>query len=89
MNSRNFGELLLKQVLWFAQRNKYDLTYLTAFPKQAFLIDLLSYYGFKETIKLPNGETVLEKPILIGAFARALMRRGCARTRSTTRRESY
>jgi ribosomal protein S18 acetylase RimI-like enzyme len=30
-----FGELLLKQVLWFAQRNKYDLTYVTAYPKHA------------------------------------------------------
>jgi hypothetical protein len=38
-----FGELLLKQVLWFAQSNFYDLVYLTAFPQQAFLIDLLSY----------------------------------------------
>ncbi len=45
-----FGELLLKQVLWFAQRNKYDLTYVTAYPKHAFLIDLLDYYGFRQTI---------------------------------------
>jgi hypothetical protein len=35
-----FGELLLKQVLWFAQHNKYDLAYVTVYPKQAFLIDL-------------------------------------------------
>jgi GNAT superfamily N-acetyltransferase len=61
-----FGELLLKQVLWFAQRNKYDLTYVTAFPKQAFLIDLLSYYGFRETKKMQNGEIMLEKPIMTG-----------------------
>jgi hypothetical protein len=63
-----FGELLLKQVLWFAQRNRYDLIYLTAFPKQAFLIDFLLYYGLKETMKLPNGEIVLEKPMLSGAL---------------------
>ena len=44
-----FGKLLLKQALWFAQHNKYDMTYVTAFPKQAFLIDLLAYYGFKHT----------------------------------------
>lgn len=64
-----FGELLLKQVLWFAQKNRYDLTYVTAFPKHAFLIDLLSYYGFKETRKMANGEIVLEKPIATGALA--------------------
>jgi len=63
-----FGELLLKQVLWFAQRNKYDLTYVTAFPKHAFLIDLLSYYGFKETMKMDNGEIMLEKTILAGVL---------------------
>jgi hypothetical protein len=27
-----FRELILKQVLWFAQRNKRDLIYVTAFP---------------------------------------------------------
>jgi GNAT superfamily N-acetyltransferase len=36
-----FGELLLKQLLWFAQRNDYDLIYVTAYPKHAFLIELL------------------------------------------------
>jgi GNAT superfamily N-acetyltransferase len=58
-----FGELLLKQVLWFAQRNGYDLIYVTAYPKHAFLIDLLAYYGFQETMKLPNGEIKVEKVI--------------------------
>jgi GNAT superfamily N-acetyltransferase len=61
-----FGELLLKKALWFAQHNKYDLTYLTAYPKQAFLIDLLSYYGFKCTKTRPNGELVLEKTLVTG-----------------------
>jgi GNAT superfamily N-acetyltransferase len=61
-----FGELLLKQVLWHAQHNKYDLVYLTAFPKQALLIGLLKYYGFEETVTLQNGEVVLEKPLLTG-----------------------
>jgi ribosomal protein S18 acetylase RimI-like enzyme len=63
-----FGELLLKQVLWFAQRNKYDLTYVAAYPKHAFLIDLLDYYGFRQTKKMANGEIVLEKPIAKGAL---------------------
>lgn len=61
-----FGELLLKQVLWFAQHNSYDLAYVTAFPKHAFLISLLSYYGFKQTKKLPNGEVMLEKSFTSG-----------------------
>jgi ribosomal protein S18 acetylase RimI-like enzyme len=62
-----FGELLLKQSLWFAQRNGYDVVYLTAFPKQTLLIELLSYYGFHETISLANGELTFEKPLLKGA----------------------
>jgi hypothetical protein len=62
------GELLLKQVLWFAQRNNYDLIYVTAFPKHAFLIDLLSYYGFKETEKVASGEIKSEKSILTGVL---------------------
>jgi GNAT superfamily N-acetyltransferase len=61
-----FGELLLKQVLWFAQRNRYDLTYVTVYPKHAFLIDLLGYYGFRQTIKMGSGEIVLEKPMAKG-----------------------
>lgn len=63
-----FGELLLKQILWFAQHNRYDLAYLTAYPKQAFLIDLLSHYGFKHTKTRPNGELVLEKAFVTGAL---------------------
>jgi len=61
-----FGELLLKQVLWHAQLNNYDLVYVTAFPKHAFLISLLNYYGFAETNQLANGEVMLEKVILKG-----------------------
>jgi hypothetical protein len=61
-----FGELLLKQVLWFCQRNSYDLTYITAYRKHAFLIDLLSYFGFQETRQMPNGEIMLEKTITKG-----------------------
>ena len=43
------GELLLKQVLWFAQSNRYDVVYLTTFSQQTTLIDLLEYYGFTST----------------------------------------
>ena len=42
--------------------------YVTAYPKQAFLIDLLAYYGFQETMKMGNGEIMLEKPIAKGAL---------------------
>ena len=55
------GELLLKQVFWFAQSNAYDLIYLTTFPKQEALISLLDYYGFSQTQIRPNGELVYEK----------------------------
>lgn len=58
-----FGELLLKQILWFAQRNAYDLTYLTTFPTQTFLIQVLEFYGFEQTLRRENGELFYEKQI--------------------------
>lgn len=61
-----FGELLLKQVLWYAQRNGHDLVYLTVFPKQGFLINLLKSFGFEEAGGRENGEIVLEKVIIKG-----------------------
>jgi hypothetical protein len=61
-----YGELLLKQVLWFAQHNRYDLAYVTAFPRQAFLFDLLIAYGFRHTKTLSNGELMLEKTFVNG-----------------------
>jgi hypothetical protein len=63
-----YGELLLKQVLWFAQHNRYDLVYVTAFPKQAFLIDLLRSYGFRHTKTRANGEIMLEKTLINGSL---------------------
>jgi ribosomal protein S18 acetylase RimI-like enzyme len=56
-----FGEQLLKQALWHTQINGYDLTYVTAFPNQTALIELLEYYGFEHTQTRSNGEFVLEK----------------------------
>ena len=55
------GELLLKQVLWYAQANDYDLTYLTTYKEQVQLIDLLEYYGFRKTGKNSNGEHIYER----------------------------
>lgn len=63
-----FGEHLLKQVLWFAQHNNYDLVYLTVYPHHGFLIDLLSYYGFEQTIEKDDGEKFMEKPITKGVL---------------------
>lgn len=55
------GELLLKQVLWYAQTNKYDLAYLTTYEEQAALMQLLEYYGFRNTGQNTNGEFIYER----------------------------
>jgi len=57
------GELLLKQALWFAQTNSFDVVYLTTFPAQSTLIELLQYYGFTNTYTNAGGELVYEKPL--------------------------
>ena len=57
------GELLLKQVLWFAQRNAFDLVYLTTFSDQRVLISVLLYYGFENTGMNARGEEIYEKPL--------------------------
>ena len=57
------GELLLKQILWFAQMNAFDLVYLTTFDNQAVLIDVIKYYGFAMTGANALGERVYEKPL--------------------------
>ena len=43
------GELLLKQALWFAQRNRYAVAYLTVFPHHVTLVALFERYGFRKT----------------------------------------
>lgn len=55
------GELLLKQVLWFAQSNGYDLAYLTAYKEQSALISLLEYYGFECAGTKSDGELIYER----------------------------
>lgn len=57
------GELLLKQILWFAQKNQFDLVYLTTFEDQRVLIDVLTYYGFAMTGTNDLGEQTYEKPL--------------------------
>ncbi len=65
---KNLANFSSSRIFWFAQRNSYDLIYLTVFEKHTFLIDLLSHYGFQETKRIANGELVLEKIITNGAL---------------------
>lgn len=67
---RKLGEQMVKQILWFAQRNGFDLVYLTAFPKQKPLRLLLEAYGFAVTRTMRNGEMVFEKEIVNGPLVR-------------------
>lgn len=47
-----FGEQLLKQALWFAYKNKFDLCYLTVFSqKHVFLTRLIEMYGFSSLME--------------------------------------
>lgn len=57
------GELLLKQVLWFAQKNKFDLVYLTTFEDEKVLISVLKYFGFDKTWVNRLDEHIYEKPL--------------------------
>jgi GNAT superfamily N-acetyltransferase len=61
-----FGEQLLKQCLWFAQTNGYDIVYVTAFADKEDLRNLLECYGFRVTGRQHNGELVLEKAMRKG-----------------------
>lgn len=64
-----FGEHLLKQILWYAQRNQYDLVYLTAYAEdQEILADLLAQYGFRATA-LKGDEQIYEKQMQRGPVA--------------------
>ena len=55
------GELLLKQVLWYAQTNNYELAYLTTYEDQAALRNLLEFYGFRNAGTKDNGELIYER----------------------------
>jgi len=55
-----FGEQLIKQVLWWSHKNKYDFVYLTIYPKHKSLVDLLLLYGF-ESIGRTKNELYLGK----------------------------
>lgn len=57
------GELLLKQVIWYAQINSYDVIYLTTFPEQEVLIRVIEYFGFERSGLNDNSELVFEKTL--------------------------
>jgi GNAT superfamily N-acetyltransferase len=42
------GEQLLKQSIWYARSNNFDVVYVEAYEKQKSLLDLFAYYGFSE-----------------------------------------
>jgi GNAT superfamily N-acetyltransferase len=63
------GELLLKQILWFAQKNQFEVVYLTTYPAQTTLIELLQYYGFAATRTSADGEITYEKALPRDALA--------------------
>lgn len=62
-----FGEQLLKQILWWSNKNNYGLIYLSVYPKHKTLIDLLVQYGF-ESIGRTQGELYLGKVFHPGVF---------------------
>ena len=78
------GELLLRQVFWFAQKNKYDLVYLTTYEDQVALIKLLEFYGFVHTYSKDDGERVYEKQ-----FSRSRLKRKKGLTVYETDRQNY
>ena len=55
------GELLLKQVLWYAQKNKYNLVYFTTYPDQDSLRNLVEFYGFRNAKENQQGELIYER----------------------------
>lgn len=65
------GELLLKKIFWFSQKNKYDLIYITTYDGQTALIDLLEYYGFNHTTTKSDGERIYEKCMGVQALTPA------------------
>ena len=63
------GELLLRQVMWYAQRNGYDLAYLTTYEDQVALMELLEFYGFRNAGQNANYEYIYERDFSASALA--------------------
>ncbi len=59
---RSYGELLLKTLFIYLRDGEYDTVYVTAFPKQARLVDLLEAFGFTELgHRTSDGQLILAK----------------------------
>ncbi len=65
------GELLLRQILWYAQANNFDVVYVTTFPEQEALIDLIEFYGFEKTKTADNGEMTYERKMALAPLPQA------------------
>lgn len=66
------GELLLKQVLWYVQKNRYDLAYLTTYSDQSSLRSLLEFYGFCHVEENQQGEFIYERGFGSGKLSKTL-----------------
>ncbi len=78
------GELLLKQILWYAQINGYDLAYLTTYEDQTSLMGLLEFYGFRNAGKNSKGEVIYER-----GFSSDRLRRDADATAFELARSNY
>ncbi|WP_438747587.1 GNAT family N-acetyltransferase [Pararhizobium sp. O133] len=78
------GELLLKQVLWYAQTNGYEIAYLTTYENQAALMNLLEFYGFRQAGSNANGEFIYER-----AFSSARLEAVASTTPYEAARNNY
>ncbi|MCG8317098.1 MAG: GNAT family N-acetyltransferase [Pseudomonadales bacterium] len=57
-----FGEQLLKQVLWYAYKNGFDLCYLTVFAKKhVFLTRLIELYGFSKAYDVEGEDYYIKR----------------------------
>ncbi|WP_148291214.1 GNAT family N-acetyltransferase [Methylobacterium sp. B1] len=57
------GELLLRKAILHAQQNGFDFLYLTTYPKQVALLDLIERFGFETSMENAAEEIVAVKPI--------------------------
>lgn len=63
-NGFRFGELLLKTVFAYAEKNRYDWLYMTVFEKHGGLISLLEEFGFRATGRRGrDGDLMFAKPM--------------------------
>jgi hypothetical protein len=59
-----FGELLLKTIFAYVEKNKYNWIYVTVFERHSNLLGLLTDFGFKNIGISKLGENILAKPLI-------------------------